>query len=268
MPVALEPDTLKFQHVNQRALQNERPCPTTLSGIVRLSGPDSICLTGSATLKSLSNLTLKDENVPMKNKLKIWLSLVVFFYLPFASAEGPNPGLFVIMHDQLTKYERAELGENYLGPFIAQLQEITGRRTTVTFINDEPGLTDFAYRGEEDEQSLYRLFQASTAYADAKNLPRPSERHKYVLVTSNKIHGLLHGVAATSHHVAMASLKDYNTLPHEIGHLFGATHEAASGFPCQTTMWGYSTTSIIPSYYFSDANKELIRKYVDNISVH
>ncbi|KPC57672.1 Uncharacterized protein AC509_2515 [Pseudomonas amygdali pv. morsprunorum] len=91
----------------------------------------------------------------MKNKLTVWLSLAVFFYLPFASAAGPNLGLFVIMHDQLTKYERAELGDNYLNPFLAQLQEITGRRTTVTFINDEPGLTDFAYRGEEDEQSLY-----------------------------------------------------------------------------------------------------------------
>ncbi|KPB42383.1 Unknown protein sequence [Pseudomonas savastanoi pv. phaseolicola] len=39
-------------------------------------------------MKSRSNLTLKDENVPMKNKLKVWLSLAVFFtcHLPAPTA--------------------------------------------------------------------------------------------------------------------------------------------------------------------------------------
>ncbi len=83
----------------------------------------------------------------MKNTLKIWLLLAAFSYLPFASAGGPNLGLFLIMHDQLTNYERAELAEKHLNPLLAQLEEITGRRTNVTFIKDEPGLTDFAYRG-------------------------------------------------------------------------------------------------------------------------
>ena len=201
----------------------------------------------------------------MKNTLKTWLSLVIFFYLPFASAGGPNLGLFLFMHDQLTKHERAELADSYLNPLLAQLEEITGRRTTVTLIENEPGLTNFAYRGEELDNLLYRLSRESIEYAKAKNLPSPSERHKYVLVTSNKINGTVHGVTAEAYNVAMASLKDYNTLPHEIGHLFGAEHEAATGFPCQTTMWENSTTSIIPCYYFSDANKQLIRDYVDNI---
>ncbi|WP_024644652.1 reprolysin-like metallopeptidase [Pseudomonas syringae] len=201
----------------------------------------------------------------MKNTLKIWLSLAVFFYLPFASAEGPNLGMFLIMHDQLTRHERAELADSYVNPLLAQLQEITDRRTTVTLIENEPGLTDFAYRGEELGELLYQLSKESIEYADRNNLPRPSERHKYVLITSNKINGAVHGASAKSHHIAMASLKGYNTLPHEIGHLFGATHEAATGFPCQTTMWWSSTTSIIPCYYFSDANKQLIRNYVDNI---
>lgn len=203
----------------------------------------------------------------MKNKLTIWLSLAVFFYLPFARAGGPNLGLFLIMHDQLTQYERAELGENYLKPMLSQLEEITGRKTVVTIIQDEPGLTDFGYRTEELGEPLLRLNSESIKYANAKNLPRPSERHKYVLVTSNKVNGTVHGVTAVNLNVAIASLKDYNTLPHEIGHLFGAEHEAATGFPCQTIMWGNSTTSIIPCYYFSDANKELIRQYVDNIPV-
>ncbi|KPW96257.1 reprolysin-like metallopeptidase [Pseudomonas syringae pv. coryli] len=201
----------------------------------------------------------------MKNTLKIWLLLAAFSYLPFASAGGPNLGLFLIMHDQLTSYERAELAEKYLNPLLAQLEEITGRRTTVTFIKDEPGLTDFAYRGDDLDKLLYRLSKESIQYANAKNLPAPSERHKYVLVTSNKLNGSVHGVTATNYHVAMASLKAYNTLPHEVGHLFGAEHEAATGFPCQTTMWEKSHSTIIPCYYFSDANKQLIRDYVDNI---
>jgi hypothetical protein len=171
------------------------------------------------------------------------------------------------MHDQLTQYERAELGENHLKPMLSQLEEITGRRTVVTIIQNEPGLTNFGYRAEELEEPLRRLHSESIKYADAKNLPRPSERHKYVLVTSNKFNGTVHGIAAVNFHVAMASLKNYNTLAHKIGHLFGAEHEAATGFPCQTIMWGNSATSIIPCYYFSEANKALIRQYVDDILV-
>jgi hypothetical protein len=116
------------------------------------------------------------------------------------------------MHDQLTQYERAELGENHLKPMLSQLEEITGRRTVVTIIQNEPGLTNFGYRAEELEEPLRRLHSESIKYADAKNLPRPSERHKYVLVTSNKFNGTVHGIAAVNFHVAMASLKNYNTL--------------------------------------------------------
>lgn len=201
----------------------------------------------------------------MNKTFKTWLALAVFFYLPFASAAGPNLGLFLIMHDQLTQYERAELAEHYLDPLLAELEQITDRRTVVTFINDEPGLTDFAYRAEDLGKPLYRLYNESIRYADAKNLPRPSERHKYVLVTSNKVNISVHGVASSNLNVAMASLKDNNTLQHEIGHLYGATHEAATGFPCQTIMWPSTTTSIIPCRYFSDANKGLIQQYVDTI---
>ncbi|KPY97456.1 Uncharacterized protein ALO43_04680 [Pseudomonas tremae] len=212
-------------------------------------------------------MTLKDENVHMQKNLNILLTLAIFLYLPFASADEPNLGLFVIMHDQLTQRERAELKESYLPSLLAQLHDITGRRTTVTFIKDEPGLTNFHYRGDNLEKLLYTLFQASIEYANAKNLPRPSERHKYVLVTSNKINGVTHGVAATNYHVAVTSLKDDNTLAHEVGHLFGAEHEDATGFPCQTIMWGNASTSIIPCHYFSKANKALIRSYVAKLAV-
>ncbi|MCI3947993.1 hypothetical protein K0038_05109 [Pseudomonas syringae] len=201
----------------------------------------------------------------MKNLLKTWLCLAVFFYLPFASADRPNLGLFLIMHDQLTQQEEAELGDGYLNHLLAQMEEITGRRTTVIRVKDVPGLTDFAYRGDDMDGLSLKLFLASRNYADEKNLPRPSARHKYVFLTSNKIRPTTHGFAAKHYNVAIASLKNYNTLAHEIGHLFGATHEAATGFPCQTTMWEDFSTSIIPCYYFSEANRDLIRNYVDNI---
>ncbi|MGN2410512.1 reprolysin-like metallopeptidase [Pseudomonas syringae] len=203
------------------------------------------------------------KNALAKNTLKTWLSLAVFFYLPFATASGPNLGLFLVMHDQLTQQERNDLNESYLSPLVKQLTEITGRRVTVTLITNEPGTTDFDYRGLEKTELLTSLSLISEKYADAKNLPLPSKRHKYVFLTSNKISLMRHGVTATNYNVAIASLKRYHTLAHEVGHLFGATHEAATGFPCQTTMWGDFTTAIIPCYYFSEANKALIRNYVN-----
>jgi hypothetical protein len=106
---------------------------------------------------------------------------------------------------------------------------------------------------------------ASIRYADENNLPRPSERHKYILLTSNKIDWLTHGLAALNLNVGIAALKMYNTVGHEVGHLLGATHEAASGLPCQTIMWGGSLSTINPCYYFSEANQNAIREYLNDV---
>lgn len=216
----------------------------------------------------------------MLNKLKTWLLLTTLCLAPFAAAHaelddassskaaingGSNLGLFLFIHDQVTEQERAELGSGYLNDFLAHLEEITGRRTTVTIITEKPGVTDFGYREDNLEKLLVNWGSVSIQYANENNLPPPSERHKYMLLTSNKVNWLTHGVTDVNGNVGISSLRMYNTIGHEVGHLLGATHEAADGFPCQTIMWGKSTSTIIPCYTFSEANQEAIREYLSNV---
>jgi len=218
----------------------------------------------------------------MHVKLKTWLLLVAFILVPLtpvhaepttshtpsskgAGEAGSNLRLFLFVHDQVSAQERAELGSGYLNTYLAHLEEITGRRTTVTIITNKPGFTDFGYRRDNWEQLLRDWSSTSIRYANENNLPRPSERHKYMLLTSNKIDWLTHGLSAPELNVGIASLKMYNTVGHEIGHLLGATHEAATGFPCQTIMWGDAlTTGINPCYYFSEANQNAILEHLKN----
>jgi hypothetical protein len=218
----------------------------------------------------------------MKSILKTWMLLTALFLAPFAAVHAElnephvsssddsvefrsNLGLFLFIHDQVSEQERTELGSGYLNTFLAHMEEVTGRRTTVTIITDKPGFTDFAYRQSDQSKLMSDWSSTSIRYADENNLPPPSERHKYMLVTSNKIDWLTHGVSAPTLNVGIASTKMYNTIGHEIGHLLGAEHEAASGLPCQTIMWPNSLTAINPCYYFSEANQDAIHEYLNSV---
>lgn len=210
----------------------------------------------------------------MQTKLKQWLLLTALFFAPFtvayaapSDASTPsrsNLGLFVFIHDQVSAEERAELGSGYLNTFLEHMEDITGRKMIVTIIKDKPGVTDFDFRGDNLDELLEDWASVSGDYADDNNLPRPSDRHKYMLLTTNKVNWLTHGISRIDLNVGISSTRMYNTIGHEIGHLFNAQHEAADGFPCQTIMWGGSTSTIIPCYYFSEANQNAIREYLSD----
>lgn len=210
----------------------------------------------------------------MKLTVKTWLLTAALFYLPFAVATptqvieprfgvngAGNLGLFLVIHNQVNFEEYAQM-RAHMNDFLAHLEEATGQRTTVTIIDDAPGLTDFGYRQDDVDQMLRDFYSASNDYADQNNLPPPSDRHKYLLVTSNKLNWTHHGISVKSHNIGVASLKEANTLPHEIGHLIGAEHEAATGFPCQTIMWDDSVTSVNACNTFSEGNQQAIRDYL------
>ncbi|WP_109514424.1 reprolysin-like metallopeptidase [Pseudomonas ovata] len=186
--------------------------------------------------------------------------------------DGPAPlrpiVLTLFLHDQLTRQEVSDLNDGYLGWFIKEVTDITGRRVNVLSITGQPGYTDFGYRLGDGIQTLQAWKEHVLDYVDRHNLPRPGRYHKYVLVTRHRLTSDILGISFSTQGVAIASLRSWSTIAHEVGHTLGALHENAQtrytpGLPCQTLM-APTESLILPScYVFSDSNREAIKAYLD-----
>lgn len=214
------------------------------------------------------------------------LLFLAALYLPFVAAASieplTEPGvdvtdagqkqplfLTLFIHDQISPADRAGLGPDYLEWFSKELSHITGRRVSFKIITDKPGYTDFGYRLGNHGKAIDEWRERTIDYITDNNLPLRSKRHKYILVTKNNITSDVLGVAAVNAGAAIASLKSYSTIGHEIGHLFAASHENSetnfpSGIPCRTLMYP-SQTEFFPSCYaFSEKNRNAIRQYLND----
>lgn len=182
------------------------------------------------------------------------------------SAQAPIV-LTLFLHDQLSPAEKASIGPDYLAWLIDELTDATGHRVQVISITDTPGYTDFGYRVGDPSQSLADWNEQVGRYIDEHNRPISSRRYKYILVTRHQVDGNTLGIAYIRSHAAIASLRSYNTLGHEVGHLLGARHEDghlsfAQGLPCRTVM----SEALLPSCYrFSDTNRQAMRDYLKGL---
>lgn len=184
------------------------------------------------------------------------------------AAETPNIVLTLFIHDQLDPGEILSLGPEYLEWFIKELSHVTGRRIQIITVTHTPGMTDFGYRQGDTLQALSDWRSRVMDYIEAKNLPRSTKRHKYILVTRHKPTSDILGVAFSTSGVAIASIKSYSTLGHEVGHLLGATHEHAetrllSLPPCRTLMYPEHNEFIANCFEFSARNRQAIHEYVN-----
>ncbi len=183
---------------------------------------------------------------------------------------APSPPLVLNLfyHDQLEPREIASLGPDYLAWFIKELTQVTGRRIEVISLSRIPDLTDLGYRQDDALASLSAWDDRVRGYIEKMNLPKSTRRHKYVLITRHNINAEVLGIAFPTKGVAIASIKAYNTLGHEIGHLFGAVHEHAetrlAAFPpCRTLMYPEHTLLIANCFVFSEKNRQTIHQDVN-----
>lgn len=184
------------------------------------------------------------------------------------SESGPPIVLTLFLHDQLDPMEIAGLGPDYLEWFIKELTQVTGRRVNVVSLRHIPGVTDFGYRQGDELKAMSDWRLQVVNYIEANNLPLSTQRHKYLLITRHNISAETLGIAYTNSGVAIASIKAYSTIGHEIGHMLGATHEKsetrfASGLPCRTLMYPEHTALFANCFVFSDANRQAVHEYVN-----
>lgn len=186
--------------------------------------------------------------------------------------QGKNPIILTLfLHDELTSEDARDITRDYLPWFIRDLQSITGRTVEVKPVVKKPGITNYKYHLRTPWQVAYEWDQIIARHIVVNQLPR-GELHKYVLITRKDLDINTSGIAyAIGGRSAVAALTHYQTLSHEIGHLFGATHSDgrfhwnAAPVPCVTIMYWAEVGIIPPCYRFSEKSADAIRNYLKAI---
>ncbi|QHF01094.1 hypothetical protein N015_01190 [Pseudomonas asturiensis] len=177
--------------------------------------------------------------------------------------------LFMFLHDDVKETDINRLAQDYITWFVKDLESFTGRRVQLEFIRNVPTLTDFAYKGDDLTRTSLAFRNAVDRYTDAKNLPH-NPTTKYMLLTQDMLNSETGGYALVKGYSAIASLQNYSTIAHELGHMLGGTHEAGQvlyrgGWWCETNMVAVRNTLRANCYTYSDENKQQIAA---NLSEH
>lgn len=185
-----------------------------------------------------------------------------------AEETGSRHALFIhlFIHDDVPQSRINTLRQDYFLWLIKDLENITGRRVQLIFVRDVPTLTNFPYKAQDMEQGLLLWTNRLGRYLELHNLPL-NRTSKYLLLTADKLDESGLGVALEQGHTGIASLQAYTAPAHELGHMFGATHQASKvlyrkGWWCETNLAPKRNRMLSNCYIYSDTNRQLISDYL------
>jgi len=188
----------------------------------------------------------------------------------------------VIIHSDLQGYQKNKLYADYFAWLKTELKLISGREVLILmYHHDEaPNMAGYNYRNENNAaalqgwRDLLHDLYSKILYRDRDE----ANITKFLLPTRNNINEQLGGVlgwtggfAMIEGHCAIASIGSYRTPAHEIGHMFGATHEDSE---VVYDGWWHDTIMLVDEfslargnvYRFSDKNRKNIREYLNRFS--
>ncbi|QAY83446.1 reprolysin-like metallopeptidase [Pseudomonas arsenicoxydans] len=179
--------------------------------------------------------------------------------------------LLVFIHDDLNDYDKGKLYDNYFSWLETELEEISGRAVTVIFNSQSttPKMTNYNYKNENAAEAL-RGWENKVKELTSKaenTFPFNPNLDKFLLLTRSKINSSVAGIASNRGQSAMATIDSYLTPAHEIGHMFGATHEDSDivydGWWHDTIMKYDANSPVRGNYYhFSEKNRGNISNYL------
>ncbi|WP_263263678.1 hypothetical protein [Pseudomonas sp. RIT-PI-S] len=184
--------------------------------------------------------------------------------------------LQVVLHNDIPSPLRGDLEEQYLRPWIREMESTFGRAVQLHIRHNVPGLSDLDYNTPDRRYLVTTLTKRNEAFWAAKGDGKWNYRvdktlllvHQSVIPDDPSQNEVV-GEARHQGTAAWASLKTYSAPGHELGHMFGATHENAevlfNGWFCET--YTYPTRQNVRSncYRYSDRNREAINAYLSEV---
>jgi len=175
--------------------------------------------------------------------------------------------IWIFLHDTAGENDHAKFLNRYVDWWIKDMEKTIkpGMPVRVSVRDHVPGITDLNYDEGRDFERALDVAQRGAKFARSEGAAI-TRLTKFVLFVdrpptnwpSNRL-----GVAVEKFGASIISNRGHrHVFAHEMGHLFGATHEAAEDrFWCITNMKD-SEFARIPCWYYSGANDEYIRRYI------
>jgi hypothetical protein len=186
----------------------------------------------------------------------------------------PKPIVIVVIkHDDLKDYSTSQLYPDYFSWFKPELEKVAQRKVQIRIppVGAHPSLSGFNYK-QADARKATLEWWALVQELHINTVQRGDLEQaltKILLLTRDNLTSEVAGMAIINSHAAIASITQYRTPAHEIGHMLGATHDDGAieydGWWHHSIMFDDDFASFRGnSYRFTEKNRANIRNYVDS----
>lgn len=173
----------------------------------------------------------------------------------------PQPLQITVFVHQDVSASTDALYNTYLEHWEKAMNEISGREVIFEYITEANAITTLNYQHEDVTVPLREMSKLFGWHGKAHPKQGHGSLQKGLLLTQHPINDVAGGVAEDRGDVGIASLVSYNFPAHELGHMFGATHENATGgwsSLCDTYMMPQRNAFKAHCYAYSEANEDLL----------
>lgn len=206
--------------------------------------------------------------------LLCFIACSLFLQVPLASAGStPTLTIWAFLHDELSEISDEQLQKDYFDAWLTEMSVIVPIAIKINFRRNVSGLTDIDYRQLGPSRALSAWSDAAFAWRRKHNSAGGLVDNKYLLIVQDVLGTsdgeTVAGLAYQTGHAAIASMRAYSTVGHELGHTLSATHEQSrvnfNGWFCETYMFPSRFGLRSNCYQYSDENRANIANYLKRL---